>query len=96
MGVIVKPVITEKSNKLSENLNQYVFIVDKDSTKPQIIEEVQTMYGVEVVNISTMIYRGKRKFRFTKSGAVNGKKSNFKKAVVSLKEDQTIDFFESV
>jgi len=96
MSVIVRPVITEKSNILSEKLNQYVFIVEKDSTKPEIIKAVEAMYKVDVVNISTMIYRGKRKFRFTKSGTVNGKKSNFKKAVVSLKEDQTIDFFESV
>lgn len=96
MAVIVKPLITEKSNKLSERLNQYVFIVDKDASKPQIIKEVEAMYGVEVNNISTMLYRGKRKFRFTKSGSVSGKKSNFKKAVVSLKDDQTIDFFESV
>ena len=96
MAVIVKPLITEKSNKLSERLNQYVFIVDKDASKPQIIKEVEAMYGVKVNNISTMLYRGKRKFRFTKSGSVSGKKSNFKKAVVSLKDDQTIDFFESV
>ncbi|MCB0733296.1 MAG: 50S ribosomal protein L23 [Flavobacteriales bacterium] len=96
MGVIVKPLITEKSNRLAENLNQYAFVVDKDASKPQIIKEVEEMYGVNVENISTMIYRGKRKFRFTKSGFVNGKKPNFKKAIVSLKDDQTIDFFESV
>lgn len=96
MAVIVKPLITEKSNKLAESLKQYVFVVDKDASKPQIIKEVEAMYGVEVKDISTMLYRGKRKARFTKSGVVSGKKSNFKKAVVSLKNDQTIDFFESV
>lgn len=96
MGVVVKPLITEKSNMLAEKLNQYAFIVDVKASKPEIISEIQEMYGVEVTDISTMVYRGKRKFRFTKSGVQNGKKSNFKKAIVSLKEDQEIDFFESV
>jgi large subunit ribosomal protein L23 len=96
MGAIVKPLITEKSNMLAENLNQYAFIVDLNATKPEIIADVEAMYGVEVTGISTMVYRGKRKFRWTKSGAQNGKKSNFKKAIISVKEGQEIDFYESV
>jgi large subunit ribosomal protein L23 len=81
---------------LAENLNQYAFIVDLNATKPEIIADVEAMYGVEVTGISTMVYRGKRKFRWTKSGAQNGKKSNFKKAIISVKEGQEIDFYESV
>jgi large subunit ribosomal protein L23 len=96
MAVVVKPLITEKSNMLAENLNQYAFIVDLNATKPEIIKEVEEMYGVEVTGISTMVYRGKRKVRFTKSGVQSGKKSNFKKAIISIKEGQEIDFFESV
>jgi large subunit ribosomal protein L23 len=96
MGAVVKPLITEKSNMLAEKHNQYAFVVDLNATKPEIIKDVEEMYGVEVTGISTMVYRGKRKFRFTKSGAQNGKKSNFKKAIISIKEDQEIDFFESV
>ncbi|MFT4521714.1 MAG: large subunit ribosomal protein L23 [Bacteroidia bacterium] len=96
MAVIVKPLITEKSNTASEKLNKFVFIVDVDATKPEIVSEVEKMYGVEVTRVNTMVYRGKRKFRLTKTGAINGKKSNFKKAVVSLKDDQSIDFFESI
>jgi large subunit ribosomal protein L23 len=96
MGAIVKPLITEKSNMLAENLNQYAFIVDLNATKPEIIADVEAMYGVEVTGISTMVYRGKRKFRWIKSGAQNGKKSNFKKAIISVKEGQEIDFYESV
>jgi large subunit ribosomal protein L23 len=96
MGAIVKPLITEKSNMLAENLNQYAFIVDLNATKPEIIADVEAMYGVEVTGISMMVYRGKRKFRWTKSGAQNGKKSNFKKAIISVKEGQEIDFYESV
>jgi large subunit ribosomal protein L23 len=82
MAVVVKPLITEKSTQLSEKLNQYVFIVDKKATKPQIIAEIEDMYGVNVEGISTMLYRGK--------------KPNFKKAVITLKENQEIDFFESI
>ncbi|MBI1305418.1 MAG: 50S ribosomal protein L23 [Bacteroidetes bacterium] len=96
MAVIVKPLITEKSSRLSEKLNQFAFVVDKDASKPEIIKEIEAMYGVEVTDISTMVVRGKRKFRLTKAGYVNGKKSNYKKAIVSLKDDQTIDFYESV
>lgn len=96
MPVIVKPLITEKSNILSEKLNQYVFIVELNATKPEISSEVEKMYGVEVEGISTMVVRGKRRMRFTKGGMANGKKSNYKKAIITLKEGQEIDFFESV
>ncbi|MCB9263060.1 MAG: 50S ribosomal protein L23 [Flavobacteriales bacterium] len=96
MAVLVKPLITEKSNILSDKLTQYSFVVDLEASKPEIIQAVQEMYGVTVENISTAIIRGKRKSRYTKGGFQNGKKSNFKKAIVSLKEGQEIDFFESV
>jgi len=96
MGAIVKPLITEKSNILAERLNQYAFIVDLNATKPEIKVEIEKLYGVDVTGVSTMVYRGKRRTRFTKSGVANGKKSNFKKAIITLKEDQEIDFFESV
>lgn len=96
MAVIVKPLITEKSNQLSEKLNQYAFVVEVDATKPQIINEIQKLYNVEVEGISTMVYRGKRRLRYTKTGLARGKKSNFKKAIVTLKSDQQIDFYESI
>ena len=96
MAVIVKPLITEKSNQLTEKLNQYVFIVDKRASKPDIIKEVEDMYGVDVVGISTMLYMGKKKSKLTKGGMILGSKPNFKKAVISIKENQVIDFFESI
>jgi len=96
MAVIVKPLITEKSNILSEKLNQYVFIVELNATKPEIISEVEKMYGVDVEGISTLVVRGKRRMRYTKGGMVTGKKSNYKKAIITLKDGQEIDFFESV
>jgi large subunit ribosomal protein L23 len=96
MGVIKKPLITEKSQKLSENLNQYSFLVDTAATKDEIIAEVHKIYGVEVKGISTMRYNGKRKARMSKSGMVIGRKNAFKKAIVTINEDQVIDFFESI
>ncbi len=96
MGVLVKPLITEKMSLLGEQKSQYGFQVDLNATKPEIKAEIEKMYNVEVDKIRTMIVQGKRKSRFTKSGVVNGKTSNYKKAIVSLKEGATIDFYESI
>ena len=96
MAVLVKPLITEKMSLLSENKGQYGFVVDLTSTKPEIKAEIEKMYNVEVEKIRTLIVSGKRKTRFTKSGVANGRTSNYKKAIVSLKGDQTIDFYENI
>jgi large subunit ribosomal protein L23 len=96
MSVVKKPLITEKTTKLGDKLGQYAFVVDKKAKKPEIIAELKSLYNVEVINISTMVYMGKRKTRNTKSGLIEGKKPNFKKAIVKLKEGQSIDFFESI
>jgi large subunit ribosomal protein L23 len=96
MSVVKKPLITEKTTKMGEKLGQYAFVVDKKAKKPEIIAELQKLYNVEITAISTMLYMGKRKTRFTKAGVIAGKKPNFKKAVIKLKEGQSIDFFESI
>ena len=96
MGVILKPVITEKMTAKGEDLNQYGFIVDKRANKLQIKGEVETLYGVEVLSVNTMNYSGKRKSRNTKSGVISGKTNAFKKAIVTLQEGETIDFFSNI
>lgn len=96
MGVILKPVITEKMTAKGEQLNQYGFIVDKKANKLQIKGEVEELYGVEVVSVNTMNYSGKRKSRFTKAGVISGKTNAFKKAIVTLNEGETIDFFSNI
>lgn len=96
MAVLVKPLITEKMSLLSENKGQYGFVVDINSTKPEIKAEIEKVYDVEVEKIRTLIVSGKRKMRFTKSGVSNGRTSNYKKAIVSLKEGQSIDFYENI
>ncbi len=96
MGIIMKPVITEKMTAKSDALNQYGFIVDKNANKIQIKLEVEELYGVQVLAVNTMNYSGKSKSRFTKSGVITGKTRAFKKAVVTLAEGETIDFFSNI
>ncbi len=96
MGVIFKPVITEKMTDKGDKLNQFGFIVSKDANKLQIKTEVEDLYGVQVLSVNTMNYAGKRKSRFTKSGVISGKTKAFKKAIVTLAEGETIDFFSNI
>ncbi len=96
MGIIMKPVITEKMTAKSDTLNQYGFIVDKNANKIQIKLEIEELYGVQVSSVNTMNYSGKSKSRFTKSGVITGKTRAFKKAVVTLAEGETIDFFSNI
>lgn len=96
MSVIKKPVITEKYTELGEKLNQYAFIVDKRATKPQIKQEIEHLYNISIEEIRTMIYPGKTKVRYTKRNFISGRTGSFKKAVVTLKEGDTIDFYSSI
>jgi large subunit ribosomal protein L23 len=96
MGLILKPVITEKMTEKGEKLNQYGFIVDKRANKIQIKGEVEELYGVEVLSVNTMNYSGKKKSRNTKSGVISGKTNAFKKAVVTIAEGESIDFFSNI
>lgn len=96
MSVLKKPIITEKMTAITDKLKQYGFIVDKEATKPQIISAVEKMYNVKVAGISTLIVAGKRKSRYTKKGMSSGRKPSYKKALVTLEDGQSIDFFENV
>ena len=96
MSILKKPLITEKSTKLSEKLNQFGFLVAKSASKPEIIKAIETMFTVNVTGISTINYAGKTKSRFTKKGLFAGRKPAFKKAIVTLKEGQVIDFFQNI
>lgn len=96
MGVIVKPVITEKITEKGEKLNQFGFIVESKTNKLQIKSEVEDLYGVQVLSVNTMKYSGKNKSRFIKTGLIAGKTKAFKKAIVTLAEGETIDFFSNI
>lgn len=96
MSILKRPLVTEKFNKIGEKLNKYAFVVEKKATKPEIQTAVEKLYGVNVESINTMVYAGKSKTRFTKKGIFAGRKPSYKKAVVTLKDGQKIDFFQNI
>ncbi|MDD3078422.1 MAG: 50S ribosomal protein L23 [Paludibacter sp.] len=96
MGIIVKPIVTEKMTKLGEKLNRYGFKVQKDANKIEIKQAVEAMYNVTVTDVNTLVVAPKKKNRFTKSGVINGKSSAYKKAIVTLKEGEQIDFYSNI
>ena len=90
MGIIIKPIVTEKQTAITEKIaNRYGFRVSPDANKFAIKQAVEEMYNVTVVSVNTINYAGKRKSRYTKSGIINGKESAYKKAIVTLKEGDT-------
>tara|TARA_B100001121_G_scaffold226994_1_gene200257 strand:- start:14 stop:301 length:288 start_codon:yes stop_codon:yes gene_type:complete len=95
MNVIIKPIVTEKMTQKTESLNDYGFVVNRKANKIEIKKAVENSYGVKVLSVRTMIYRGKEKSRFTKTGVIKGKTSSFKKAIVRLEKDNSIDFYNN-
>ncbi|NOR87313.1 MAG: 50S ribosomal protein L23 [Bacteroidales bacterium] len=97
MGIIIKPIITEKMTAVTEKFpNRYGFIVNRDANKIQIKEAIKEVYGKEAVSVNTMNYLGKSKSRNTKAGLIVGKESDYKKAMVTLAEGETIDFYSNI
>lgn len=96
MSIIIKPIVTEKATSLTEKLNRYSFKVNKDANKIQIKKAVEATYNVTVEDVNTSIVRGKNKTRYTKSGIIKGATSDYKKAVVTLKEGDLIDFYSNI
>ncbi len=96
MGIIVKPIVTEKMTQLGEKLNRYGFKVQKDANKIEIKQAVEAMYNVTVTEVNTLIVAPKKKNRFTKSGVINGKTSAYKKAIVTVKDGEQIDFYSNI
>jgi large subunit ribosomal protein L23 len=96
MDIIVRPVVTEKMNAQADGLKKYGFIVNKKANKVQIKQAVESLYGVTVEAVNTMFYAGKRKSRFTKTGYVSGRQNAFKKAVVTLRKGEIIDFYSNI
>jgi len=96
MGIIVKPLVTEKMTNESEKHNRFGFVVVPSADKSQIKDVVEKTYNVSVVSIQTMRYGGKSKSRYTKAGLISGKTNAYKKAIVTLKEGDTIDFYSNI
>ncbi len=116
MNVIVKPLISEKMTRITEDAasprltriqrkkgkpepvahNRYGFVVDKRANKIEIKNAVEKFYDVKVIDVNTMNYSGKLKSRYTKAGFLQGRTNAYKKAIVTLAEGNTIDFYASI
>lgn len=97
MGILIKPILTEKQTEITEKFpNRFGFRVAPSANKVQIKNAVEQIYGVNVESVNTVNYSGKRKSRYTKSGVVSGKTPAYKKAIVTLKEGEVIDFFSNI
>ncbi|MDR2791512.1 MAG: 50S ribosomal protein L23 [Tannerellaceae bacterium] len=97
MGIIIKPIVTEKVTAITAKFpNRFAFRVIPDANKIEIKEAVQDTYGVTVKSVNTINYSGKNKRRYTRAGLIRGKQPAYKKAIVTLKEGETIDFFSNI
>jgi large subunit ribosomal protein L23 len=83
-------------NGITEKQNKFGFVVKPEANKLQIKQEVEALYGVNVVAVNTCLYAGKNKSRYTRSGLIKGRSNAFKKAIVTLKEGETIDFYSNI
>ncbi|NJB86107.1 large subunit ribosomal protein L23 [Lewinella marina] len=92
-NILIKSVVSEKAELLSETREQYTFVVNSTANKIQVRNAIEARYGVTVDSVNTMNMPGKSKNRSTKSGVIRGRVSGYKKAVVTLIEGDTIDLY---
>lgn len=100
MSVVRKPLVSEKMALLNERyaskFNQYSFEVEIGASKPEIKKEIEELYGVNVASVRTMIYAGKKRSRYTRTGFISGKSPRYKKAIVTLAPGSEIDFYKNI
>jgi large subunit ribosomal protein L23 len=96
MSILIRPIVTEKMTSQGEDMNRYGFIVDKRANKIQIKKAIEELYDVSVASVNTMRYGGKKKMRYTRTGIISGKTKSYKKAIITLIEGDTIDFYSNI
>ena len=96
MAIIIKPIVTEKMTEMGEKFNRYGFMVERTANKVEIKKAVEQMYNVTVVDVNTLITAPKIKQRYTKSGVISGRDAAFKKAIVTVADGETIDFYSNI
>ena len=110
MAILIKPIVTERMTAITDKAAQgrkkkdgsapvncvYGFYVDPSANKIQIKKAVEDKFGVSVTDVNTMNYAGKTKSRYTKKGLIVGKASAYKKAYVTLKQGDEIDFYAHI
>lgn len=94
--VLIKPIVSEKSNKLSDARRTYAFRVNRKANKLEVKKAIEEFYGVSVEDVNTMVVPGKSKSRFTKAGFISGQKPAYKKAYVTVGEGETIDLYGNI
>jgi len=88
--ILIRPLVTEKMTGIQEKQGKYGFVVALNANK------MEKNYGVTVMQINTIRYDGKNKFRYTKAGIVSGRSASYKKAIVKLAAGETIDFYSNI
>jgi len=96
MGILIRPIITEKMTGMSEKSNRYGFVVKYNANKLEIKKAVEDLYNVTVKSVNTMKYTGKNTSRFTKTGVLKGRTEAFKKAIITLTKGETIDLYSNI
>jgi len=94
--ILIKPIVTEKSNKLSDQRRTFAFRVNRKANKLEIKKAVENFYGVSVVEVNTVVVPAKTKSRNTKAGVLTGRKPAFKKAYVKIAEGENIDLYANI
>lgn len=95
-GIIKKPIISEKATTQSEDMNRFTFAVDHRANKIEIKNAVEKMYGVQITEVRTMNYGGgKSSTKYTNRGIVEQKSKQWKKAIVTVADGETIDLFNN-
>lgn len=94
-NILIKPIISEKSENLTAKGNQYTFVVDKKANKLEIKKAVEAMFTTNVVAVNTVIVPARLKSRNTRSGVLRGSISSYKKAYVKLAEGEELDIYGS-
>ncbi|GAB4537420.1 MAG: 50S ribosomal protein L23 [Thermodesulfovibrionia bacterium] len=90
--ILISPLLTEKANILKEANNQVLFKVARDANKIEIKRAVEEIFKVKVEDVRTVNYKGKKK----RMGRYEGRKPDWKKAIVTLKKGEKLDFIEGV
>lgn len=94
--ILIRPIFTEKIARLSETENKYAFEVYSGANKIEIKNEIEKKFDVTVVNVNTMVQRGKIRQQLTRGGRFYGRRPDWKKAIITLAEGSKIELFENV
>jgi large subunit ribosomal protein L23 len=95
-NILIRPLLTEKLTDLTEKENKFGFVVNINANKVEIAKAIKEKFDVDVVAVNTIRHKGKSKTQFTRRGRFTGRTPRYKKAIITLKEGQTIDLFTEV